>query len=219
MTHARAPIAIALALCTAIAATRILGFIVSGALGGSEADLFAGGLVSYAGLGASVLASLGALALALRLARVSLADLGWRRKDLPRAIGIGLVGGALAITLVVALSVGLGGDSPAELAATIRGFTPAQHLFFVVLGIWAGFLEESAFRGLLQAGLERRVGRALALVITALVFAAYHLKFRPLAFGGKLVLGLLFGGLRNASRGLVSPAIAHALVWSVIGIA
>ena len=73
------------------------------------------------------------------------------------------------------------------------------------------------FRGYLQPSLCARLGTTGGLVATALIFSLYHL---PRAFPmllGRLFLGLVFGALRGRERPLWAPAIAHALVWVIIG--
>lgn len=75
----------------------------------------------------------------------------------------------------------------------------------------APIVEETVFRGLLLPGLQRPLGRPAGLFLSAVVFAAIH--------GGlaaalpMLVLGLLFGGLRETGPegSLAAPIVAHAL--------
>ena len=72
--------------------------------------------------------------------------------------------------------------------------------------------EEIAIRGALFTLLAARYGDGGALVVTALLFAAMHV---PLYGMGSLPLdlaaGLLLGGLRIVSRGVLAPALAHVI--------
>jgi membrane protease YdiL (CAAX protease family) len=72
--------------------------------------------------------------------------------------------------------------------------------------------EEVAIRGALFAMVAARYGDGGALVLTTLLFAAMHV---PLYGMGSLPLdlaaGLLLGGLRIVSRGVLAPAIAHVI--------
>jgi membrane protease YdiL (CAAX protease family) len=65
--------------------------------------------------------------------------------------------------------------------------------------------EELLFRGILWGALERRIGTALTLVLTSVVFGLYHgsiYRFLPAMVGG-----LMLGGVRAWSRALW-PAVA-----------
>jgi membrane protease YdiL (CAAX protease family) len=57
------------------------------------------------------------------------------------------------------------------------------------------------------------------ILLTAVVFAFYHLKVSPQALLGKLVIGIVLGALRGRDRPLTAPAIAHVLLWAVLGTA
>lgn len=77
----------------------------------------------------------------------------------------------------------------------------------VVATVVASFCEEVFFRGFLQRALLERLPPARAIVITALVFSAFHLD--PVGFVARFQLGVLFGVLAWRS-GSVWPAVgAH----------
>src|SRR4029453_15330111 len=67
--------------------------------------------------------------------------------------------------------------------------------------------EESLFRGDLQPTLQRMLGRGAGLLFTALVFAAYHLRFGLWGLLGKTAFGLVFGILRERTGPLGSRAV------------
>jgi membrane protease YdiL (CAAX protease family) len=51
------------------------------------------------------------------------------------------------------------------------------------------------------------LGRGAGLLLTALVFAAYHLRFELWGLLGKTAFGLVFGILQERTGRLVSPAV------------
>ena len=145
------------------------------------------------------------------------AQLGWSRAALGRDLLWGAAGGAVAIGGLVAVLLAVGA-TPKELWSGVLAWTPQQRLLFLLIGAQAGFVEESLFRGNLQAALERRLGIWPAWALTAVVFAVYHLRFHPVALASKTMLGLVYGALRwKGERSLFAPALAHALVWCVMG--
>jgi uncharacterized protein len=82
--------------------------------------------------------------------------------------------------------------------------------------------EELFFRGWLQNLLERRVGRSLALLLTALIFGLAHWNKRTATFNWRYVLmaaiaGIFYGRAWRAQRRVGASAITHASVdtlWS-----
>lgn len=101
-------------------------------------------------------------------------------------------------------------------------------------GIGAGICEEIAFRGYLQAALDRRLSRGTAVILTSLAFGAAHLLagYRTSGFiattADGLVLGWVFAvtgsvwpaiGVHVAHNLLIlglreAPAVVQALVWA-----
>ena len=122
-------------------------------------------------------------------------------------------------------------------------------LIAVPLGLWLGFLhfhavwpsplhaitafvftflfiaipEELFFRGWLQNLLERRMGRTLALIATAIVFGVAHWNKRAVHFNWRYVLmaaiaGIFYGRAWRAQRRVGASALTHSLVdttWSL----
>ena len=101
---------------------------------------------------------------------------------------------------------------------------------FVLMLVTAAFTEEFFFRGFLQTRLTKLVrGRWLAALLSALLFAVYHLPYTLLsahwpshghwsaawqaALGNGLPVGVLLGGLYVVSRGnLLACVVLHALI-------
>ena len=140
---------------------------------------------------------------AIALLAVAIAA-GWRpgRPGLT-ASGLGIAGGGALIGAWL-LARGSFGVHLAPLNAGLALWTPVVALVAVA--------EEIAIRGALFTLLAARYGDGGALVVTALLFAAMHV---PLYGMGSLPLdlaaGLLLGGLRIVSRGVLAPAVAHVI--------
>ncbi|HEX8704207.1 MAG TPA: type II CAAX endopeptidase family protein [Myxococcaceae bacterium] len=89
-------------------------------------------------------------------------------------------------------------QSPLELGLMLAGVSLA-----------APFCEEFFFRGLLQKGLlSSRLSRTGAVLITSVVFSAFHLD--PVGFVARVELGILFGVLRLYTGSLWPAIFAHA---------
>ena len=78
----------------------------------------------------------------------------------------------------------------------------------------AGGVEEAAFRGYMQAPLERRYGPSIAIAVVALVFFFAH--FAPIAALPGFVLGGIMWGLLAFWSGSILPGVLlHTLVDTV----
>jgi membrane protease YdiL (CAAX protease family) len=110
----------------------------------------------------------------------------------------------------VPLTVGVGAI---VLARAVSGVAPPVPVTatVVTLNVVAALAEEAFFRGFLFARL-RPLGAAVAIVVTALAFAAIHLPlYGVAAFPVDLGAGLLLSWQRAASGSWVAPAATHAL--------
>jgi membrane protease YdiL (CAAX protease family) len=129
---------------------------------------------------------------------------GWR-PGRPKfaAIGIGLLGSGALVGAWLLAHTGPG-LVVAPLNSGIALWTPAVALVAVA--------EEVALRGALFNAVRSGWGDGAALVVTTALFAAMHV---PLYGIGSLPLdlaaGLLLGGLRIVSRGVLAPAVAHVV--------
>jgi membrane protease YdiL (CAAX protease family) len=91
-----------------------------------------------------------------------------------------------------------------------RNQTPLE-LGVIVLGVVAAapFCEEFVFRGVLQRGLmPPSLSPRAAVVLTAIIFSAFHLD--PVGFPARLELGLVFGLLFLRTGSLWPGMLAHA---------
>lgn len=212
--RAAAPLSVSAGLVAARLAILVLAFATAHAL---HVPLFSGGAAAFAIVTAVGVSSLGLVALALRRSGRTFASLGWRTERPGRDVALGAAGFLAAAAVVLACGALFAGMGLADVRDGLVGPTMGQRALFVFIGIEAALSEESIFRGFLHGSLERRWGAAAALLFGALVFALYHLQLAPAALLGKIGLGLVFGALRLRSRSLVPSAIAHALVWAILG--
>ena len=116
---------------------------------------------------------------------------------------------------VLALGVGLVGVAAAAVAA---GAPPPQAFVAAAmpLSVLAAFAEEALFRRTLYDALEP-YGTLLAIVLSAILFAAIHIPlYGVAAFPVDLGAGLLFGWQRWAAGTWTVPGATHALA-NVIG--
>ena len=207
----------ALLLVALLALTRVVGFVALGRVTGGAGLESIDGWTFAALLGTSVLSLGGVIGLGLLAwGRVSLVELGWSAARLGPDLARGLLGGAACCGIVLLLQMTAG----ASAAEALQGWwvvPPLERLVTVLVGVEAALTEETLFRGDLQPTLQRMLGRGPGLLLTALVFAAYHLRFGLLGLLGKTAFGLVFGILRDRTGRLVSPALAHWISWAVMG--
>lgn len=156
----------------------------------------------------------------VRYARLSFRDVGWCELA-PRDGAYGVLGFALAagiVTCVFASDAGFA-EAIAYIAGAIAHYTPQQRVFFVLMGVLAAVPEETIFRGILQPTLQAKLGRWPGILLAAAIFAVYHVQYAlvPPLLLSHLCMGLVYGVLRDRTRTLWAPAIAHALVWVILG--
>ncbi|HVC03626.1 MAG TPA: CPBP family intramembrane glutamic endopeptidase [Candidatus Acidoferrales bacterium] len=155
-----------------------------------------GGSATAASMPAGVVFALALLALA--------AGAGWRlgRPSLA-AVGIGVAGGAVLVAAWLSSRSGVAVEL-APVNTVIATWTPAVALIAVA--------EEVVLRGVLFDAVRGWGGDGWALAATTVLFAAVHVPLY--GFGAlplDLAVGLLLGGLRVVSRGVLAPAIAHLI--------
>lgn len=131
----------------------------------------------------------------------------------------GVIGGVVALVIAVAVAMltevfvpDL--SSAAEDAATTleeeSGFL-AMLLFAVIVMVGAPVVEELFFRGLFFSALRKRgLGTVLTIVLTAVVFAAFHLE--PERFIVLLPTGLILGWVRWRTGSTGASMLTHGIV-------
>ena len=114
---------------------------------------------------------------------------------------------------------------PAALAAGFVRFEPDRSLgaieaagLFFGIALTIAFPEELFFRGILQNGLERRLGPVLGLWAASLAFGLMHwnnastIRMRLSYVGLAALAGAFYGLAYRRSAGLWAPVLTHALV-------
>jgi uncharacterized protein len=87
--------------------------------------------------------------------------------------------------------------------------TSLERVVFVIgISVAAPLCEEFFFRGIVQRGLMTRLGPLTAILVTSLLFSAFHLD--PVGFLARTELGVLFGVLAWKSGSLWPGIAAHA---------
>ncbi len=169
----------------------------------------------YPALASSVLGGLGAIAWVKYFAgRPTL--LGWRLTYSGRQLLVGVAtGGAMVLP---ALALARVAESlfhlPPQEQPLVPIFAAATDLparLFLILGTCAIIpaLEETIFRGLLYGALRRYAPPALAMVISALIFAGGHLTAS--AFLSLALVGLVLAWLYEQTGSLLAPTVAHGV--------
>jgi membrane protease YdiL (CAAX protease family) len=150
------------------------------------------------------------------VARVSFRDLGFSRERLGTNLALGVIVFAIGLLFVAARS-GLDGAPLAESWQTVLGYSLRQRVQLVLVAVHVVFGEEILFRGYLQPALRARYSAAVAIGVTSLVFALYHVQLSPMAFAGNFVWGVIWGIARERSRSTVPSSVAHFMNWSILG--
>jgi sodium transport system permease protein len=129
-----------------------------------------------------------------------------------------LIGGALAgaggFWLVALFEVGMERwlPVPVQIKESLRQIVAGTRFLgwdVVALALAPAVCEEALFRGLAQPALRARLGGWGAILVTALLFAGFHLswyRFMPTA-----ILGVALGFLRDRSGSLWPSVLFHAI--------
>ncbi|MGN6106896.1 MAG: CPBP family intramembrane glutamic endopeptidase [Kofleriaceae bacterium] len=152
----------------------------------------------------------------LLVGRLRWRDVGWRDLSL-RQVALGVMGFLGLFVVYLVFIVVVTDYSVGDFLRGIAGVSWREQLLGVLIGVNASLVEESLFRGYLQPLLCERLGTSSGVVVTAVLFSLVHIPTTVVAFAGRLLIGLCLGALRGQDRPLWAPAIAHTLVWIVIG--
>ena len=144
----------------------------------------------------------------MRTRKLPRTALGLRRppaRTLVAALLIGSSAWYLNLALVELLPVPE--DALHEMQALVEG--PPLGLALLVIALVPAVCEEVLFRGVLLRALATRARPAVAITLTALVFAAYHLSLIQLV--PTFTLGLVLGLLAWRAGSVVPAVLAHLL--------
>jgi len=120
--------------------------------------------------------------------------------------GLGVVALVLALRLlnrVVALPV----QQLPDLA-----HVPASTMVPMLLmsALFAGVVEEAAFRGYMQGPIERRFGLPVAILITGTMFALAHLDFTPVLWPYYVAVAAIYGTVTHLTNSILPAIVLHA---------
>lgn len=206
-----------IALAAQFAIGLLLGvFGIGAALRGGGAQI----LVLVTATGLSALSYLAIVHAVLRMRGWRWADLGLgqcRNGPIFVAIAIGLATAVLGALYDTAMN--------APLRSPFRNLPALEFLLVVLtLGILVPIAEEILFRGIVFPVLKARLGdAAFAILVSALIFGAFHLVPAQIVVG--VVLGLPLAWLRHWSGSLLPPIALHMthnlgvvalIAWNVI---
>ena len=127
-------------------------------------------------------------------------------------VGLGLVAG-VAVQILVAVMYAPFSEVESELSAPARELAQqapdrmAQIVLTILIVGGAPFVEEVFFRGLLMGAL-RRLGTAVAVIVSSAAFALVHVQ--PLAIPALTFLGVVLALLTVARRTLGAAIATHA---------
>lgn len=203
------------AVSPAIAFAAVLGSMVlivfaNALIGGDGAGLTLGQLAAIQ----LTCIALPALAVARYLAPHGIsAAIAWHRPH-PRAIaGAAVIGATLWIAVwivVVPLSVQIFGSREAHrLAASLLSDDAPLGWELFAIALVPAVAEEILFRGVLTRALAARHGMATAVILSAAVFALYHLS--PARLLSTFALGAVLAVVALRSGSIVPGMIVHAL--------
>jgi len=89
-------------------------------------------------------------------------------------------------------------------------------LLWAALIVFAPLFEETLFRGFLFEGfLHSRMGAALTIIITALVWSSLHIQYDLFDMANIFVLGLVLGAVRLRTGSLWNTMAMHAM-WNLV---
>jgi membrane protease YdiL (CAAX protease family) len=136
--------------------------------------------------------------------------LGLRRPDTRFVVAALLIGSSQWFLNLVVVDridswVGLSQDGIARLEKVAVDPPLAVSLFAIALV--PAICEEILFRGVFARGLATRFVPAVAIVVSAAMFSAFHLS--PIQAAPTFLLGLVYGYLALASRSCIPTIIAH----------
>lgn len=139
--------------------------------------------------------------------RLTWSDVGWGA--LAGFAGLFLAG---IVALITASIAGDFSSAAGDVALDLREEGPfwALLVFAVMIMVGAPIVEEIAFRGMLFNALRKKgLNAAWTIVVTAVVFSAFH--FEPIRFFVLLPIGLMYGWVRWKTGSLGAAMVAHGV--------
>jgi membrane protease YdiL (CAAX protease family) len=153
--------------------------------------------------GASGLIYLAMVGFILKRRRLHWRDLGLVPTPVSAVAAAVAIGLATAV-LASAFDAALRGSAVSPFRSLTAGELASV---FLVLGVWVPFAEEAVFRGVVFSVLRARLGAAAAIVVSALIFGAFHLIPAQMVVG--MVLGIPLAWLRHRWGSLFASFTLH----------
>ena len=145
--------------------------------------------------------------------------LGALLRPTAKAILVGAAAGAAMTLATYGLYPLLAARFPVVARDTAHLYTKLDapaHLWLSLVLVPVVVGEEVVWRGLVQGALARRLGARGAVLAAAPLYAVAHAPVgSPILGLAALACGLVWGGLRAATAGLIAPLVAH-LLWDEI---
>lgn len=149
--------------------------------------------------------------LMMRAYRGGIAMLGLRRPATRFVVAALLIGSSQWLVNLVVVNtldrwLDLSSDGSVDRLSKVAVDPPLAVSLFAI-ALMPALCEEVLFRGVLARGLATRFVPAIAIVVSALLFSAFHLSLVQAA--PTFLLGLVYGYLTLAARSCVPAMIAH----------
>ncbi len=125
---------------------------------------------------------------------------------------VSLIAGALGlVALVLALRVANRMVMlPEQTVPDLSGIPQATLLTLLIAGApVAGIVEEAAFRGYMQAPIEKRYGLIVAILITGTMFALVHLDFTPVLWPYYVAVAAIYGTVTYLTNSILPAIVLH----------
>jgi hypothetical protein len=151
----------------------------------------------------------------IRVLRLSRLDLRYREPHRGTGLGLGMIAGAVAAGIGLAIAALVGGAEWSRDTGTAVDYAGTVATTLVVLAP-AALAEEVLFRGVPMVALARAFGRGTAIVLVAVAFALVHLanpNVTALAIGNIALAGVFLGLAFYAPGGIWTAWGAH-LGWN-----
>ena len=99
---------------------------------------------------------------------------------------------------------------PQQDASELAGIPSGTMLvMLLVSSLFAGVIEESAFRGYMQGPIEKQHGPVIAILITGVMFAVAHLDFTPVLLPYYLAVAAIYGAVAYFTDSILPAIVLH----------
>jgi membrane protease YdiL (CAAX protease family) len=82
-------------------------------------------------------------------------------------------------------------------------------VMLLVSSLFAGVIEEAAFRGYMQGPIEKQHGPVIAILINGVMFAVAHLDFTPVLLPYYLAVAAIYGAVAYLTNSTLPAIVLH----------